>query len=148
MKKPGPELGELSSRFFAYIQLKQKDTIRTGELASVLGIPASKERSLLHRLSNSGWIVRLKRGVYLTPPRIPAGGKYSPGVALILHKLMEEGTTLRKLKNEHLHLAYWETPYYKKAIRKFTNEIDPQEKGKCETNDNAQVWISRNRQGL
>jgi hypothetical protein len=28
--------------------------------------------------------------VYLIPPRIPAGGKYSPGVALILHKLMEE----------------------------------------------------------
>jgi hypothetical protein len=28
--------------------------------------------------------------VYLVPPRIPAGGKYNPGVALILHKLMEE----------------------------------------------------------
>jgi predicted transcriptional regulator of viral defense system len=90
MKKPGPELGELSSRFFAYIQLKQKDTIRTGELASVLDIPASKERSLLHRLSNSGWIVRLKRGVYLVPPRIPAGGKYSPGTGRILQKLIEE----------------------------------------------------------
>lgn len=34
--------------------------------------------------------MRLKRGVYLVPPRIPAGDKYSPGVALILKKLMEE----------------------------------------------------------
>ena len=91
MKRPGPELGDLSSRFFAYVQLKKKDIIRTGELASVLGITESKERSLLHRLSHSGWIVRLKRGVYLIPPRIPAGGKYSPGAALILKKLMEEG---------------------------------------------------------
>jgi predicted transcriptional regulator of viral defense system len=90
MKKPGPELGELSSRFFAYIQLKQKDIVRTGELSSILGITESQERSLLHRLANSGWIVRLKRGVYLAPPRIPAGGKYSPGIALILRKLMQE----------------------------------------------------------
>jgi len=90
MKQPGSELGSLSSNFFAYVQLKGKDIIRTGELGPVLSISDSKERSLLHRLSNSGWIVRLKRGVYLVPPRIPAGGKYSPGVALILHKLMEE----------------------------------------------------------
>jgi predicted transcriptional regulator of viral defense system len=90
MKQPGPELGELSSRFFAYVQLKQKDIVRTGELSSVLGITESQERSLLHRLANSGWIVRLKRGVYLVPPRIPAGGKYSPGIALILQKLMQE----------------------------------------------------------
>jgi len=90
MKQPGPELGELSSRFFAYVQLKQKDTVRTGELFSVLGITESQERSLFHRLANTGWIVRLKRGVYLVPPRIPAGGKYSPGIALILQKLMWE----------------------------------------------------------
>jgi predicted transcriptional regulator of viral defense system len=90
MKQPGSELGSLSSKFFAYVQLKGKDIIRTGELGPVLSISDSKERSLLHRLSNSGWIVRLKRGVYLVPPRIPAGGKYSPGVALILRKLMEE----------------------------------------------------------
>lgn len=45
---------------------------------------------MLRRLSGSGWIVRLMRGVYLVPLRIPAGGKYSPGVARILQKLMEE----------------------------------------------------------
>jgi predicted transcriptional regulator of viral defense system len=90
MKNPGPELGSLSSRFFAYIQLKQKDTVRTGELSPVLDITASQERDLLRRLSESGWIVRLKRGVYLVPPRIPAGGKYSPGIALVLQKLMKE----------------------------------------------------------
>jgi len=90
MKHRGPELGDLSSRFFAYVQLKKKDIVRTGEVSPVLGISESQERDLLRRLSNSGWIVRLKRGVYLVPPRIPAGGKYSPGVALILQKLMEE----------------------------------------------------------
>lgn len=90
MKRPGPELGQLSSKFFAYVQLKKKDTIRTGELTAALGVTESQERNLLYRLADSGWIVRLKRGVYLVPPRIPAGGKYSPGVALVLQKLMEE----------------------------------------------------------
>jgi len=90
MKSKGPELGSLSSRFFAYVQLKKLDIVRTGEIAPILDISASQERDLFRRLSNSGWILRLKRGVYLVPPRIPAGGKYSPGAALILQKFMEE----------------------------------------------------------
>ena len=90
MKPKGPELGSLSSRFFSYVQLKKLDIVRTGEIAPVLNISASQERDLFRRLSDSGWILRLKRGLYLVPPRIPAGGKYSPGTALILHKLMEE----------------------------------------------------------
>lgn len=90
MKRPGPELGQLSSKFFAYVQLKKKDTVRTGELVAALGVTKSQERDLLYRLSDSGWIVRLKRGVYLVPSRIPAGGKYSPGVGQVLGKLMQE----------------------------------------------------------
>jgi len=90
MKRKGPELGDLSARFFAYVQLKKKDIVRTGELSAVLGISELQERDLLSRLSTSGWIVRLKRGVYLVPLRIPAGGKYSPGFGPILQKLITE----------------------------------------------------------
>jgi len=84
------ELGSLATRFFAYVQMRQQDVVRTGDIRPVLGITASQERDLFRRLSESGWIVRLTRGVYLVPPRIPAGGRYSPGVALVLQKLMEE----------------------------------------------------------
>ena len=90
MKSKGPELGCLSLRFFSYVQLKKLDIVRTGEIAPILNITGSQERDLFRRLSNSGWILRLKRGAYLVPPRIPAGGKYSPGAALVLQKLMEE----------------------------------------------------------
>jgi predicted transcriptional regulator of viral defense system len=90
MKLRGSRLGSLSSRFFAYIQLKKLEIVRTGEIDPILGLTRSQESDLFRRLSDSGWIVRLKRGVYLVPPRIPAGGKYSPGVPLILQKLMEE----------------------------------------------------------
>lgn len=89
LKPTRPQLGSLSSQFFAYVQLKKLDIVRTGEIAPILDISASQERDLYRRLSDSGWILRLKRGVYLVPPRIPAGGKYSPGVALTLQKLME-----------------------------------------------------------
>ena len=32
------------------------------------------------------------------------------------HQLMPRGTTLRSLERQELHLAYWETPYYRAAI--------------------------------
>lgn len=90
MKRIGIGLGNLSSRFFAYIQLKNKNLIRTGEIAPVLNITESQESDLLRRLTKSGWIIRLKRGVYLVPDRLPAGGKYNPGTSIILKKLMKE----------------------------------------------------------
>jgi hypothetical protein len=37
MKRRGPELGDLSSRFFAYVQLKEKDIIRTVEVSPING---------------------------------------------------------------------------------------------------------------
>lgn len=90
MKKKGTALGNLSSLFFAYMQLKNKEIARTGELAPVLNITESQEYDLLRRLAKSGWIIRLKRGVYLIPTRFPAGGKFNPGPAVILDKLMQE----------------------------------------------------------
>lgn len=90
MKRKGIELGNLSTRFFAYILLKNKNVIRTGEIAPLLNITESQEYDLLRRLTDSGWIVRLKRGVYLVPDRLPAGGKYNPGTSIILEKFMKE----------------------------------------------------------
>jgi ubiquinone/menaquinone biosynthesis C-methylase UbiE len=40
------------------------------------------------------------------------------------HKKMPKGAALRELKDQHLHLAYWETPYYKDAITKHLKEVD------------------------
>ena len=51
MKQQGPELGNLSSKFFAYVQLKKKIIVRTGELSPVLGITGSQERDLLRRVN-------------------------------------------------------------------------------------------------
>jgi predicted transcriptional regulator of viral defense system len=83
------ELGKLATRFFAYVQLRKIETIKTGELKEALGITADQEKKLFYRLSRTGWIVRLRRGLYIVPPRIPSGA-WSPGVYLSLQKLMED----------------------------------------------------------
>ena len=70
--------------------MKGKTIARTGDFTGVLGISKNQERNLLSRLAQSGFIIRLRRGVYLLPEKIPSGGSYNPGTAYILDKLFED----------------------------------------------------------
>jgi len=79
----------LVTRFFAYVQLKKIERIATGELLRPLKLTSEQEKLFLSRLAKSGWIVRLRRGLYLIPPRIPEG-PWNPGIYLTLQKLMED----------------------------------------------------------
>ena len=65
-------LGPLETRFFAYVQGEGLRTVETGDVARVLGLTALQERKLLSRLARSGWIARVRRGLYLVPPTLPA----------------------------------------------------------------------------
>jgi len=47
------------------------------------------------------------------------------GNGLQFHLLMDQGVVLRELQYKHLHLAYWETPYYKETIASFLKGIAP-----------------------
>lgn len=48
---------------------------------------------------------------------VPAAARQAPADAgTAFHQLMPRGTTLRTLERQELHLAYWETPYYRAAI--------------------------------
>lgn len=82
-------MGELETQFFAYTQLRKKSTVGTGDLVSNLAITGAQERKLLFQLCRAGLIARLKRGLYLVPPRIPAGGRWGPDEFLILSELMK-----------------------------------------------------------
>lgn len=83
-------LGPLETRFFAYVQGHGLQSVETGDAARALGLTPVQERKLLSRLSRSGLIVRVRRGLYLVPPRLPPGGKWSPGVFLALTTLLED----------------------------------------------------------
>lgn len=90
LEKKQSVLGDLSVRLLSYAQMKGKTIARIGDFTRVLGISKNQERNLLSRLAQSGFIIRLRRGVYLLPERIPSGGRYNPGTAYILEKLFED----------------------------------------------------------
>jgi len=82
-------LGPLEIQLFAYTQMRGKVLVRTGELTNILGISKKQEWELLSRMARTGLIIRLTRGVYLVPSRVPPGGKYGADQYLVLEKLME-----------------------------------------------------------
>jgi predicted transcriptional regulator of viral defense system len=83
-------LGPLEAQFFAYVQGEGLKTVETGDIARDLGLTPVQERKLLSRLARSGWIARVRRGLYLVPPTLPPGGKWSPDEALALTTLIED----------------------------------------------------------
>jgi len=83
-------LGQIETILFAYVQLRGISTVRAGELIKPLRLSAVQERKLLSRLAKAGLIVRVRRGLYLVPPKLPLGGKWSPDEILALNTLMED----------------------------------------------------------
>lgn len=83
-------LNDLASRFFAYVQLRKVSTVRTGDVVRGLGLTEVQERNLLSRLALQKLIIRVSRGVYRVPDRLPVGGAWSPGEYALLADLMRE----------------------------------------------------------
>jgi len=81
-------LGQMETMLFAYAQLRGLAAVRVGEVGPALRLSAIQERKLLSRLARAGLIARVWRGLYLLPPRLPLGGKWSPGEALALNALL------------------------------------------------------------
>ncbi len=87
MKK---RLGNLERQLFAYVQMRGKKTLRTGDLLNFLHITAKQERELLDRLNSVGIITQVRRGLYLVPEKLPLGGKWSPSDFLAINTLIED----------------------------------------------------------
>ena len=83
-------LGKIQSQLLAYVQMRRLQTVRTGELVRVLDITPQQERELLSRSARRNLIARVRRGLYLVPPRLPPGGKWSPSEFLALTTLIED----------------------------------------------------------
>ncbi len=83
-------LNDLGGRFFAYIQLRKLSTVRTGDIVRGLSLTEVQERNLLSRLARQKLIVRVRRGVYRVPDRLPVGGAWTPGEYSLLSALMLE----------------------------------------------------------
>ena len=67
-------LGKIQTQFFAYVQMRRLQTVQTGDLVRAWDIMPQQERELLSRLARRSLIARVRRGLYLVPPRLPPGG--------------------------------------------------------------------------
>lgn len=83
-------LGNLERQLFAHAQMRGLRTLGTGDLLGPLRISAKQERELYSRLSRSGMLAQVRRGLYLVPSRLPLGGMWTPGEALTLNALMKD----------------------------------------------------------
>lgn len=80
--------GKHEAQLLAYVQLRNTRTLQTGDLVAPLRLTAKQERELFSRLARAGVIARVRRGVYLVPPRLPLGGQWTPSEALAISALM------------------------------------------------------------
>ena len=83
-------LGSLETRLFAYSQSLGQQKVTAEELIAVLGWTPAQERRVVSRLARKGLIARVRPGLYLVPPRLPPGGRWSPGQFLALSTLMSD----------------------------------------------------------
>lgn len=74
----------------AYLQMRKRRTVQTGELTGPLQLSRDQERELFHRMARGGMIARVRPGLYLVPAQLPLGGSWSPDEALALNTLMED----------------------------------------------------------
>jgi predicted transcriptional regulator of viral defense system len=84
------KLGQLENAAFALAQMRNLRTMRVGVLASGLRLSAKQERELLSRMSRSGMIANVRKGLYLFPPRLPLGGIWTPDEATAINALMAD----------------------------------------------------------
>ena len=71
-------VGKLEMRVLAYLQDVNRRSLETGILTTVFGWTAEQESKLLSRLARKGLIARVRRGLYLVPPRLPLAGNGVP----------------------------------------------------------------------
>src|SRR4051812_7910843 len=85
--KPPVQTGS-DLQLFAWVQLKRKQQFTLKEVVQALGMTSRQAVKLLSRLNKMGLILRLTKGVYLAPEKLPPGGKWGPDRLWVLSRLM------------------------------------------------------------
>jgi len=74
----------------AYLQMRKRQTVRTGDLVRPLRLTRLQERELFRRLTRGRLIARVRPGLFVVPPQLPLGGSWTPDEALALDTLMQD----------------------------------------------------------
>ena len=82
------KLGKQEMQMLAYLQMRKRQTVKTGELTDPLQLSREQERELFRRMARGGLIARVRPGFYLVPARLPLGGSWTPDETLALNALI------------------------------------------------------------
>lgn len=116
-------MNSLEARCLAWAQLRKKTTIRTGDLQEAIKLTPRQEAKLLSRMALSGVAVRITRGVYLIPQKIPLGGKWSAPEALVLSELMKGYKGKYQLTGLQVFNHYGLTTQVSNQVTVYNNKI-------------------------
>jgi predicted transcriptional regulator of viral defense system len=116
-------VSSLESQVLALCQSRPQRTLASGELVRALRWTVDQERKVLSRLSGKGLIVRVRNGLYLVPPRLPPGGRWSPGEFLALSTLMEDRGGRYQISGPSSFYRYGWTEQVPNRVYAYNNRI-------------------------
>ena len=82
-----------------------------------------QERRVLSRLARKGLIARVRPGLYLVPPRLPPGGRWSPGEFLALSTLMSDRGGRYQISGPNTFYRYGWTDQVPNRLYAYNNRI-------------------------
>ncbi|HEY7326647.1 MAG TPA: type IV toxin-antitoxin system AbiEi family antitoxin domain-containing protein [Gemmataceae bacterium] len=116
-------LGQLETQFFAFVQARERVSVETGELVNAFGWTPTQERKLLSRLARKGLVTRVRRGLYLIPPRLPPGGRWSPGEYQALAALMKDQDGTYQICGQNTFSRYGWTEQIPNRLYAYNNRL-------------------------
>ena len=116
-------LGPLELQALTYTQSRGKLCLEAGELSGVLQWTGEQEQKVLSRLARKGLIVRVRRGLYLVPPTLPPGGRWSPGEFLALTTLISDRDGSYQISGPNTFYRYAWTEQVPNRLYVYNNRI-------------------------
>lgn len=116
-------LGELETRLLAYAQARERGSVHAGDLVNAFGWTTDQERRVLSRLARKGLIARVRRGLYLVPPHLPPGGRWSPGEFLALSSLVGDRGGRYQISGPNTFYRYGWTEQVPNRLYAYNNRI-------------------------
>ena len=77
----------------------------------------------MSRLAGKGYIARVRPGLYLVPPRLPPGGRWSPGEFLALSSLIGDRSGRYRISGPNAFYRYGWTEQVPNRIYAYNNRI-------------------------
>ncbi len=109
-------LGPLGAKFFSLMQTRNQNLVKLGELQTVLKLTPGQEQTLLKRLADNGFLLRLQKGVYLVPKKLPAGGSWRPNDYYVIDQFM-------KLSNAKYYIGGFSAVYYHGLVQQVVDQF-------------------------